>query len=250
MDERSKDPPAEANAAEAGRQPAEADRDKAEQQEAAEGERRRAEKGREIHEEIRATAEVMRDMGENASEAADQARVSADGAREAARQSAHHLVAAQAETARVRADVAEVRRLLELTREAAEEQRRLLEEMRCSLREYERRFGPGASPASEPLSRDRAGGAVHGEGAGGAAVAESLRARDGGRGACGRRTAIILRSTQVGSNALCPDVHLVCQLVCRLGARSAPVRRRPREQRAPVSLGKGAGCAPRRCNAL
>jgi hypothetical protein len=50
MDERSKDPPAEANAAEAGRQHAEADRDKAElrredkaeQQEAAEGERQRA----------------------------------------------------------------------------------------------------------------------------------------------------------------------------------------------------------------
>jgi hypothetical protein len=79
MDERWKDPPAEANVAEA-RQHAEADRDKAEQrredkaeqQEAAEGERRRAEKGRELHEEIRATAEVMRDMGENAREAADQ----------------------------------------------------------------------------------------------------------------------------------------------------------------------------------
>jgi hypothetical protein len=38
-------------------------------------------------------------------------------------------------------------RLLELAREAAEEQRRLLEEMRRSLREYERRFGPGASPS-------------------------------------------------------------------------------------------------------
>ena len=62
-------------------------------------------------------------------------------------QSAHNLAAAQVETTRVRADAAEVRRLLELTREAAEEQHRLLEEMRCSLREYERRFGPGASPS-------------------------------------------------------------------------------------------------------
>jgi hypothetical protein len=35
----------------------------------------------------------------------------------------------------------------ENAREAAEEQRRLLEEMRCSLREYKRRFGPGASPS-------------------------------------------------------------------------------------------------------
>lgn len=35
---------------------------------------------------------------------------------------------------------------------------------------------------------------------------------------------IILRSIQVGSNALCPDPHLVCQLVCQLGVRSAPVR--------------------------
>jgi hypothetical protein len=40
-----------------------------------------------------------------------------------------------------------MRRLLELARESAEEQRRLLEEMRRSLREYERRFGPGASPS-------------------------------------------------------------------------------------------------------
>jgi hypothetical protein len=59
-------------------------------------------------------------------------------------QSAHHLAAAQAETAQARADAAEMRWLLELAREAAEEQRRLLEEMRCSLREYERRFGPDA----------------------------------------------------------------------------------------------------------
>jgi hypothetical protein len=61
---------------------------------------------------------------------------------------------------------------------------------------------------------------------------------------------IILRSIQVGSNALCPDPHLVSQLVCQLGARSAPVRGWPSERPASISLGNGAGCAPRRCNAL
>ena len=118
MNERSKDPPAEGNAAEAGRQHAEADRDevaqrpedKAEQQEAAEGERRRAEKGREIREEIRVTAEVMRDMGGSW--------------------------------------------------------------RRCAARSESTSgdSGPTPAPASEPPPRDRAGGVVHGEGAGGAAV--------------------------------------------------------------------------------
>jgi hypothetical protein len=155
MDERSKDLPGEANAADAGRLHAEADRDKAErrredkaeQQEAAEGERRRAEKGREIHEEIRATAEVMRDMGENAREAADQARVSADEAREAARQSAHNLAAAQAERPHGCAPMRP--RCTGSSTSPARPQRSSadLEEMRCSLRVYERRFGPSAGPS-------------------------------------------------------------------------------------------------------
>jgi hypothetical protein len=110
--------------------------------------------------------------------------------------------------------------------------------------------GPTPAAASEPPPRDRAGGVVHGEGAGGAAVAESLRARDAGRGACGRRTGLSCGQFR-WARTPCAPIRISCvNLYANLGRAARPFGGGRASSVHPSPSANGAGCAPRRCDAL